>query len=85
MLNNKVFKTLQEQFVKLQRYINVFIVIDLCFHLRACENTKMKGTKEFVSSPTIREAAYFPSGLSFFPVPSPSKTFRRFRKKNSGF
>lgn len=43
-----------------------FIVIDLCFHLRACENTKMKGTKEFVSSPTIREAAYFPSGLSFF-------------------
>lgn len=24
MLNNKVFKTLQEQFMKLQRYVNVF-------------------------------------------------------------
>ena len=61
-----------------------FIVIDLCFHLRACENTKMKGTKEFVSSPTIREAAYFPSGLSFFSVSIPFKNVSTFKKKVFG-
>ncbi|RHA76997.1 hypothetical protein DW921_05640 [Phocaeicola coprophilus] len=61
-----------------------FIVIDLCFHLRACENTKMKGTKEFVSSPTIREAAYFPSGLSFFSGSIPFKNVSTFQEKEFG-
>ena len=44
----------------------------------------MKGTKEFVSSPTIREAAYFPSDLSFFPVSIPFKNVSTFQEKEFG-
>jgi hypothetical protein len=44
----------------------------------------MKGTKEFVSSPTIREAAYFPSGLSFFSGSIPFKNVSTFQEKEFG-
>lgn len=44
----------------------------------------MKGTKEFVSSPTIREAAYFPSDLSFFSVSIPFKNVSTFQEKEFG-